>query len=523
MFALADPHPRCAMYVAAYVLIAPEVSVPRGRIRYESRLRELAARDKEGLHWKLTPQKQFLSSYAAWFVDVPFSEGFFYSFLQEAEPFFRLERSDPVFLMDMFEQRHRGTQPISIVPRDPLGVNGVPDGTDWRGMTDSYFKSIPEERRVELYLRHLRGGRRSHMMDDIYDDELLHFRAYEERLAEMLSIIKSTTEEVIHIPGDGIGVGAIAGRMLGRQVISSEPHGIGELARRLSIINNPWTVEQHVAAYPQGTYVFSNLSRFVDMPSLSQKVRAIIYDVNIVLYPYYSKVNTQGTILQNHPIMSGPALVPYQSVRPIDEMLILPMKPVDEKTRIQLENNSKLDESSEITASITVSEAESNSFILSQRKFLQDPPRRPGEVQVLDGFVNSYEEGVHKVYNKRGFETRADRPYHLMTVLSEKYDLKGRKEMYIEVKFDPSRLKFAYDLGRLRAIEPLYVNKRFDSYYEVTIRSKIRGVMETLVIDRGVTIQRDDIDYQKQQTDKAARTQEAWQYTRKDQYEWGDN
>lgn len=480
-----DFHPRMGMYVEAYAHQAVQTRNPRGRVYFETRLRELAKMDEQGVHWKQTPRDLFLQSYAAWFLDVPFSLGFFYSLLQDSEEYFKTGQGNPIHLLDMYEQRHRGTTPIKIKERDPLGVHGPPDGTEWRTMPLQYFTEIPEGRRSEIYITHLRMASKNRMMDDIYEDELNHYRALEQRIAEMVSIISKTTEEVLHFPGDGIGVGSLAASMLGRKYVSSEPNGIGELARRLGIITRDWPIEQHIASYPEATYVLSNLSRFMDMAKMSQQVRAIIYDVSMTQYPHYSKIDEQGVLTQNHPIMSAPALIPTQSVRPIDEMLIPNLKPVDDKTRVHLIQNNKLEETSSVTASVTVQEAEPNSFVLSMRKYLHAPARRYGEVQVLDGFVNHYEETVHRVYNNKGFRTSADRPYKLQTILSSEYDLKGRKQMLVRVKFNPSRLKWAYNFGRIRSVEPLNIEKVCIDEYEVLISLTTERLVGAKLIDRG--------------------------------------
>jgi len=68
-----------------------------------------------------------------------------------------------------------------------------------------------------------------------YDTPLSFVRVAMSQL-ELYTEVLSTMKEPIYIPGDGLGLGSIVCRMLGKQYVSSEPNSIGDIAIKKKII-----------------------------------------------------------------------------------------------------------------------------------------------------------------------------------------------------------------------------------------------------------------------------------------------
>lgn len=157
----------------------------------------------------------------------------------------------------------------------------------------------PESDDVESYLVDLRHGKVEYMMGEIYDTPESHYKAINSRVGELVSILSGVPLDiVVHAPGDGIGVVALACRILNRPCVSSEPNMLGSRARKLGLIQQSWTITEHMTNYPTEFYVFSHLCRFVDS-SVYKTVKCVVYDQERYVAPEFELLHWSGVLVTN--------------------------------------------------------------------------------------------------------------------------------------------------------------------------------------------------------------------------------
>jgi len=378
---------------------------------YEQRLQVLYDQDEPGESWteQIRDPRKFLAAYAAMFSESEYEPGFYKSFVAHMRTRGRAATQVLLNLDLQFQQINLDvTIPHVRRLRDPLGFQAVPDGSTWDKMSDAYYQQGDLEKRVSVYVQFLEGASVSMMMDDIYGDPLNHYRAVNERIGTMISIVRDLPEDaILYFPGDGIGVGAIASIILGREYYSSEINRVGELAIRLGIIQSREDNESLKARMrPQDILICSNLSRFVDVPSYVEKVQnVVVFDAARRLYPGFRSVSVDHLLSTTIDSWRPSALAyPRATLRPIDTMAIPAMTSQDPVVVSELKHNGKFDPMSQHEAVMTQRDVVTGSeFILEERRIARDPPRASTHLQWLDGASHAFDVNFHRAYGPDGY------------------------------------------------------------------------------------------------------------------------
>lgn len=456
------PHPIGVKLASRYPPQITKGAVYRTYADPETRLIELERADVDGQYWKdqVKDPELFLAAYRAQFSDVPYKAGFYKSFMAEYWAMGERRRFH-LSLMDLLFQQVKLDQVLvyepPVKPRDPLGFYGPIDGTDWEGMSKEYYMHSELERRVCVYRNYMLGATSSFMMDPIYDDCLLHYRAMEVRVSEMISIIRDLPETYeLVFPGDGIGVGSIASIILERRYVSSEPNRIGALARLMGIITDDQAGGISPKPDQAQVLILSNLSRFANLEEMMHGYRnIIILDASRLLLEGFHPLLLDGTLSTTMYDYRPQTLATQREYQRSYEQMRIPHMTSRDPVVIQsLQLNKKHDPLSEIIAVSSIRDATSGSdFVISERRYAKDAPRRPGSFSFKDGMVNYYDHRTHKVFTEDGYYTVNSKKYQSRTILNSEYDLMGLMTFQISLPFSIWHLEQAYSMGVLVPIE----------------------------------------------------------------------
>jgi len=445
----------------------------------EARLEQLGRTDVEGVHWReqVKNPELFVAAYRAQFSEVEYLPGFYKSFIDE----WRLKgesRRHLVHLLDMmFAQLKLADVKVYVPPpkaRDPLGFDGPVDGSDWSGMSKEYYLQGTLERRVCLYRNYMIGATSSFMMDPIYDDCLLHYRAMEVRVAEMMSIIRDIPDSYeLVFPGDGVGVGSIASVVLERRYVSAEPNRIGELANFLGLISSRMEGAIEPKKDQAQVLILSNLSRFVDLECLMRGYRNIIvYDATRVLMEGFSSVSSDFTLSTTMLDYRPKTLALQREYQRSYESMRIPKMTSSDPVVIQsLILNQKHDPLSKYRAVANMRDVvDGSEFVLSERRLARDPPRKEGAFSYENGMLNYYDYRTHKVFQEDGFYTKKSSAYQSTTTLSNDYDIMGLLTFRVILHFSCWHLDSAYSEQALVQIILVYMVRDGPEEWEAVYR-----------------------------------------------------
>jgi len=389
---------------------------------------------------------------------------------------------------------------------DPLGLFGVPDDSvSWRDQPDEYFKMVDRKKLVKAYVAYIRRGERGEKLGLIYGDARSHYDAFHSRLFTILKLVRQFDESVvIHAPGDGIGVVAIACLIAKRQCVSSEPGGVGDLARKIGLITYKLTMEEHVEKFPDEHYLLSNLSKFVDLKDLSARIVATIYDVQMTRYPGYCKIDAQCMLQSNDvKFLGSKNLIDRQRLRDFSRIVGLGEGRDDRSRWFAAIHNDRVKEQGTLDGenteivklAYTSSDALEGDFLVKERRFNTDPPRGKGQYQLKDGMINKYDSSPHRYYFANGFATRADKPFANVRELNSRFDI-GVAEVFIVVLgFDPKQVRYAYSRGYKVPVDPVNIHVRLKCNSKSGNKheySKLEYVVTFARIRRKEVIRRDE-------------------------------
>jgi len=427
-----------------------------------SQYKLLVKDDEPGADWLLVSDKEFITAYLALYVDRVYVPGFYHS-LNAKYPDFQ----KAVIMLDArFDQ---------VFPR----VQNSVDKPEEIQMRDEDSTKCTLDDNVNKYINELRLSASSFMMGDIYSDYRNHYKAYNNRVGEMVSIVKLVSNDVvIHAPGDGVGVVALACRILGRVCISTEPNDICYKALNIGLIASQCDIDQHISKYGKdGIYVLSNLSRFINLPRYASQLKAIIYDVSRHRYPGYTLLDDNGVLQTNYPevVSMDQSRIVVQEVRSPDISTIvgpkLRAKNDDEIIIMELERSGKYDKKSEYEAVLTRMDVVTGfEFILADRKFANAQPYREGVIQSNGGFIHRRTEGVNTVYSPSGMtKVTYSSIVNSGGILSKEYDMGMHNVVQCELNFFPGRIRFAYSLGNVVPVEVVTALHTPQNTWSVTI------------------------------------------------------
>jgi len=411
-----------------------------------SQYKLLVKNDEPGVDWLLVSDKDFITAYSALYVDRVYVPGFYHS-LSIKYPDFQ----KAVIMLDArFDQ---------VFPRVQNSVSELREAEIED--EDSVNGALDES--VDVYINELRLSASSFMMGDIYSDYRNHYKAYNNRVGEMVSIVRLISDDVvIHAPGDGVGVVALACRILNRVCISTEPNDICYRALNIGLVASQCDIDQHISKYGvDGIYILSNLSRFIDLPRYASQLKSIIYDVARRRYPGYTLLDDNGVLQTNYPevVSMDQSRVVVQEVRSPDISTIvgpkLRAKNNDEIIIMELERSGKYDKNSEYEAVLTRMDVVTGfEFILADRKFANAQPYRDGVIQTKGGFIHRRTEGVNMVYSPSGMKKITYSSFASnTTTLSKEFDIGMRNVVQCELNFYPGRVRFAHSLGNVVPVE----------------------------------------------------------------------
>lgn len=369
----------------------------------------------------------------------------------------------------------------SIIRRNPDLINRLRD--EVRGSV-----LVPEEPEVQFepevldtvedYLRDLRHGRVEYMMGEIYDTPESHYKAINSRVGELVSIISGIPEEeVIHAPGDGIGAVALACRILDRPYVSSEPNDLGQRARKLGIIHESWTLTEHMIRHPTAYYVFSHLSRFVDV-SVYSSVKCVVYDQERYTAPGFEKLHWSGVLMTNDSRVLRKAYIVHYSRMPDITHQAVKLNTMIESVRQELEIQGKFDPESEIMAVPDKTYVlTGKEYVLAERRVAKDFTTRPGSTITESGETNFISAGESRVYLPRSM--RLVPPKLTTTLLDHSYDLAGCEYVRVMLPFRPDRLTHAFSRDIVVRVSVLSVSEVYHTYddgdpkmlYDVLLRA----------------------------------------------------
>jgi len=309
------------------------------------------------------------------------------------------------------------------------------------------------------------------MMDSTFSTHQEHVIALD-RIGELVALLANVSNtDVMQIPGDGIGVGSIACIMRGLNYVSSEPHGIGDLARRLGIITNPWTFETHMRQEIKAKDIVlaSNLSRYVDVS-------------RIYLYRYIEfDMATRGTSVYMTHTATTEKMPDY--LRLLDVMTVdrLDLLPQTERARMSVEYSDGPPPTSEAVRAyhnIQESKMDENAYNITERKMINRPPRRYNTTSREKGYVNYYNRRSHFVPVPGGLFTRCDPFIKAKPYLSPQYNIHTNDIVTFVTDFDPRGIRYAMSGAVYVRVTLLNLLKHRLKWTATFQRSRIKTKME---------------------------------------------
>lgn len=341
-----------------------------------------------------------------------------------------------------------------------------------------------QQDRVQLYMQELRLGKVGHMMDvGIYDTSDKHFRAIDTRVGELVSVMRSIPlDVVVHAPGDGVGACALASRVTGHVVVSSEPSPIGERAREIGLIQHKWTIQEHIEQYPKGFYLLSHLHRFVDIDQLvkDNNLEVLIFDRNFTrvanceFVDEFSLIQTNSDRVKVVQYLVQPARLPD-----ISTMAIEKMRSDDEYVAQHLCRMGKYDPQSKLVAVRDRTKVVTGEeFMMMERKIANKIMTRSGTYVIDHGMATFIQYGKNYVC-RPGVSQVVSTSERVMSVLSSDYDIGSLNYFRVIVPFNPCFIRKAYSGLELKLVELVSCTEVNDRYYDAVFRVR-QGEHDTL-------------------------------------------
>jgi hypothetical protein len=436
------------------------------------RFRELLQQDVQtSVSWREVTEAAFLCCYASLYCEgMSLVPGFFFSVNQE----YKTDRRSLTAMDFRFDQEYLQWSREKVMVEAKVVEREVDDHAPVQDL----------ESLVKQYLQEFQSSSVNSMMADVYEDDMKHYRAFNQRLGEMISIVQQIPERFeIHAPGDGIGVVSISCILLGRRYVSSEPADIGKRALILGIIKMKLDLDQHIEFFKKDdhedkVFLFSHLSRFVDMFKYSQMVKSVIYDNaddRYRGYRYLDEHKKVQTNIEDMPMLTESYLTSRRDIRGFSDMGLEPMNSGgNEVVSVILSENNCLDEMSQIKAVYDRTKViTGKEFVLTDRKIAETHSSRLNSYEISDGYVRrasnlrTYRLTSTSVERLEGLTTRQEG----VRVLSKDYDLKGRLVSHFKLPFKPQHIRFAYSRGYKVPVKVYTMSYDLtDSMWRATIR-----------------------------------------------------
>lgn len=414
-----------------------------------SRIHYLINEDRGSM--KETDPFKFCQAYLAQYVAIPVPKGIYVWFADVSDRHI-------CFNMDTQYDSIIRLHP-EYVPRLQAMISGVVAGVRTIApLMKPVVSEVPVEiDTLEKYIVDLSHGKVSYMMGEIYDTPESHYKAYNSRIGEIISIIAIIPEDVVvHAPGDGIGVVAIAGRLLGRTVISSEPSGIGKRAVDLGLMQGQWSFDEHVKRYPKGFYLLSHLARFVD-PKKFESLEAVVYDQVKLSLAGFRSLHWSGVLTTNSKLIQEETVVVHMSRVPDVSHTGVRLSTADPYIQSELEMQGVYDPTSRVRAVYDKTQVlTGEEYVLMERRVASAITNRPGATITSQGVTTYVSGGDNRVYTPDMMKCL--RPQTSTTTLDQSFDLCGLQYARVIVGFNPSRLQFAHSNGVLIRVEVMSVD-----------------------------------------------------------------
>jgi len=385
-------------------------------------------------------------------IDYPFVPGFF-----------RRLTDANIFVMELYLQNNYKKMAIKqIVEQVEEVVKEVPIYRSYRQKALDYLEEFEHAKSIPVLKQN-------------YESHLDNYQVVKHRLPEIMSIVESIDEaKTIYAPGDGIGVVSVSCILLGRKYVSSEPNQVGDRAYKLGIITERSTAENFIPRVDKaGVVILSNLSLYCDLTPYIDNFQVVVLDEQVV-YPGASKlIELPGS---NGRIRCSPGLVVRSVTNYSDQLpsssnrldITKTMQACDGRAAKFLETRGAkvVSRQGSIESELyPVQEGDPVSYnfknvtdpqtyVLSYRKKAVEKCGRPGQQALVDGYWYPFNgHYYYTVDQNEGFRKRRDELYFGRSILAN-FDLSEHPEGYVQVKFNPSKLRFAYYLGTLVRVMP---------------------------------------------------------------------
>jgi len=342
---------------------------------------------------------------------------------------------------------------------------------------------------VDEYLISLRKTEITSKMSDIYDDIDGHYRAFDQRIGEMVSIIQGVPDGVvIHAPGDGIGVVSLACYILQRDCVTSEPSGVGARAVKLGLIKHAWTAQEHLIRHPKAFYIFSHLSRFVHIDY--ENYVGIVYDQACSSIRGYRALHWTGVLQTNSPDVEEKAYVVAYVRCPNIQFQNKRLSATDDYMIAELKHQQVYDADAPLVAvrdKTCVKTGEE--YVLMERRVASAITSRMGATVIKDGVANFINSDKVRIYCDDFMQTMTG--HESTTVLDSRYDMSGYQYVRVILPFYPNRVRYAYSNKAVVPVSLLLVNEILGStggypklLYDVVLRAHVSWIDASLTYNQ---------------------------------------
>jgi hypothetical protein len=283
-----------------------------------------------------------------------------------------------------------------------------------------YVVSAPEVV-CDILVEYYSGTEKSHVMETNYEQTDRHYTAISERLPILLDAIASFDPKLpVVIPGDGIGVGALASIYLKRRFYAAEPNEIGGMAEFAGILKRESFAEMVLAEEPVA-WVYSNIQLYIEKTLVRQGDQAFILDARMNDYTDLGLTPVPGT--NNRVWTNTPVHVVLKALRPPKSNYILESaKPLDPMAAEVCKMQSiPIADSGTPTVWSNRERVPPDAFVLRERKLASRPTGKPGQSRYTEKEIYPFNEHDYVMLTPDGVRVQSDLAYQRAGVLPGDY------------------------------------------------------------------------------------------------------
>jgi hypothetical protein len=345
----------------------------------------------------------------------------------------------------------------------------IPDTDVDVGPLFDFEESVTSIDTIDSYIEDLNSAENCHVLAQDYDTFMTNGRAFVRRLPVIIQIVMQLpADEVIYAPCDGIGVVALACHFLNRKCVTFEHYGVGKRAFDLGLIQHSVDYQTALTLIPDKSIVIlSNIARYEDLSSAISRFRCVVLDEqltyagfsNLKLVPYTGNRLRCHNSLAIENVMCGP-IIPLTFDRFLDKSVDYVTN--DSKLLVTLPEfgykilaTPRCRVAKEIgvghgtyVCRIAEVAVPPSTFVVDYRKYANAPCGRFGQRRLIERDWFPFNLGEYVVPIDRGFIKIADSYYKSKYILYG-YEIPDRDSFSIKLRFNPSKLRFAYISGLL--------------------------------------------------------------------------